>query len=66
MFKIFEHHHVLHTLFDMSTTKFHEIFGFKSLNMSDFTGNIQDTLITWHTQYPFYLFSFSITIIQCL
>ena len=46
MFKIFEHLHVLYTWFYMSKIKFYEIFGFKSPNVSDFTGNIQDTCIT--------------------
>ena len=46
MFEIFEHHCVLHTSLNISITKFYRIFGFKSLNVSDFTGNLQDSHIT--------------------
>ena len=37
IFGFLEHHHVPHTWLNMSITKFYRLFGFKSLNMSDFT-----------------------------
>ena len=46
VFKIFEHYHVLHTWIDMGITRFHRLFGFESIYVSDFTDNVQSSLIT--------------------